>query len=64
MKTKHSGKQGKTKTAKRDVKRLNPTSRKLPKGKGVGRDVRLAKRFDKQRRKMYGLSGSEDKGKM
>ena len=62
--TKHGGKQGTTKAVGHDVKRLNPMKRKLPKGKSAGakRDVYLQKRFDKARRKMFGLSRAEDGG--
>lgn len=62
--TKHAGSQGNVKTVGQDVKRLDPRSKKLPKGKTVGRDVVMTSKFEKQRKKMYGLSKKEDAGKI
>jgi len=60
----HSMGKGHPKQVKRDVKRLKPKSRKLPKGKGVKRDVVMTSKFERARKKMYGLSAKEDAGKI
>ena len=53
----------KPKKVKRDVKRLDPRKQKLPKGKTVGRDVVMTSKFNKMRKKVFGLAKAEDNGK-
>ena len=53
----------KPKKVKRDVKRLDPRKHNLPKGKSVKKDVVMISKFEKHRKKVFGLAKAEDAGK-